>query len=107
MKKAALRMVLMIAMVFLVTSTARAQESRIMTAAWDDAPLSAVASAFASFSGKTIVIGRDVGNPRVTAELRNVDWRQGLETVLEALGLVARDEGNGIIRITRRDTSAR
>ena len=82
-------------------SIARAQEAARVTFEWQDAPLSHVVRAFARFSGRTIVVAPDVGDPLVTASFQNVEWRAALEIILAAQALVARVDPSGNIRIER------
>jgi type II secretory pathway component HofQ len=89
------------ALLAVAPSASRAQVSRGVTMEWQNAPLSDVVRAFALFSGQTIVVAPEVGNPKVTASLQNVDWHRGLDLVLMSHGLVARTDRSGVIRIER------
>ena len=62
--------------------------------------------AFTTFSGSTVVVAPDVGDPDVTATITNADWRLGLDRILEAHALVARVDSTGAIRIERRAPAA-
>jgi type II secretory pathway component HofQ len=72
-----------------------------MTMEWQNAPLTDVVRAFAAFSGRTIVVAPEAGNPEVTASLADVEWQRALDVVLMAHGLVARVDATGVIRIER------
>lgn len=74
----------------------------LITVEFQDAPLSQVIRAFAVFSGSTVVVASDIGDPEVTASITNADWRLGLDRILEAHALVARLDGAGVLRIERR-----
>jgi ferric-dicitrate binding protein FerR (iron transport regulator) len=82
-------------------SVTHAQEARRGTFEWQNAPLSHVVRAFAAFSGRTIIVAPDVGDPEVTASFQDVDWRSALELILAAHALAARVDASGNIRIER------
>ena len=63
----------------------------------EGADIRAVVRAIAEFSGRNIVVGKDV-NARVKVSLKNVGWQEALRTVLRSNGLDYVDEG-GIIRV--------
>jgi len=73
-----------------------------ITVTFQDAPLSQVIENFAAFAGRNIVLAPDVGDPHVTADIRNVEWQLGLDQILAPLGLVARVDASGVIRVERR-----
>ena len=87
--------------VTLSTFSASTAQSQRVTMEWQNAPLTQVVRAFAAFSGRTIVVAPDAGNPEVTASLADVEWQRGLDVVLTAYGLVARVDATGVIRIER------
>ena len=66
-------------------------------------PLRDAVRRLAAFSGRTIVMPSEIGNPIVNASLGNLHWRRVLDLVLESEGLVARDDESGIIRIEKRE----
>ena len=82
-------------------SISRAQAGGLGTFKWQNAPLSDVVRAFADFSGRTIVVAPDVGDPDVTAFVENVEWQRALDIVLWTRGLVARVDASGVIRIEK------
>ena len=55
-------------------------------------------ASFASFSGRTIVVGKDVTGT-VTAEIRNQPWDVALRAILQGQGLAAQEEKSGIISV--------
>jgi type II secretory pathway component HofQ len=86
----------------LAPSIGQAQTQRVVTVEWQNAPLSRVVEAFATFSGQTVAVAPNVGDPEVTATLRNVDWRFALDTILARQGLIARVDASGVLRIEKR-----
>ncbi len=78
-------------------SNMRSDERRI-TVTYENADIRDVIAAFASFSGRTIVTGRDVDGD-VTAEIRDQPWDVALTAILTAHGLAASAEGSGIITV--------
>jgi type IV pilus assembly protein PilQ len=73
------------------------QQSRI-TVTWSDADIRDVLAGFATFSGRTIVVGKDVSGT-VTAEIKDQPWDVALKAILEAQGLAASEETSGIITV--------
>src|SRR5262245_41309692 len=66
----------------------------------DGADIRSVARAISEFSGKNIIIAREVKG-YVTVTLQNVNWRDALRTILYSLGLDY-DEDGDIIRVDER-----
>jgi type II secretory pathway component HofQ len=91
----------------LLAAPALSAHAQNVTMEWQNAPLSQVIRAFARFSGRTIVLASDVGDPEVTASLQNVDWQRALGLVLARLGLVERVDPTGVIRVERRTSPTR
>ncbi|MEP7382180.1 MAG: AMIN domain-containing protein, partial [Gemmatimonadota bacterium] len=73
------------------------QQPRI-TVTWSDADIRDVLAGFATFSGRTIVVGRDVAGT-ITAEIKDQPWDVALKAILEAQGLAASEEASGIITV--------
>ena len=73
------------------------EEPRI-TVVWDRASVADVVAGFAAFSGRTIILGKDVKG-EVTAEIRNHPWPQAFQAILSAQGLSAQEMAGGIIRV--------
>ncbi len=70
-----------------------------ITVTWDSASIADVMAAFAEFSGRTILMGRNV-NAVIWAEIRDQPWDIALREILDVNGLqVEEDEQTGIIRI--------
>jgi type IV pilus assembly protein PilQ len=69
-----------------------------ITVTWDRATIGDVIAGFASFSGRTIVLGKDVKG-EVTAEIKNQPWTEAFAAVLAAQGLQAIELPGGIIRV--------
>ncbi len=74
------------------------QQQRRITVNYEDADIRDVLAAFAAFSGRTIVTGRDVEG-KITAEIRDQPWDVALEALLNAQGLAKTEDVNGIITV--------
>jgi type IV pilus assembly protein PilQ len=72
-------------------------EPRI-TVTWDRASVADVVAGFAAFSGRTIILGKDIKGD-VTAEIKNQPWPQAFAAVLATQGLTAQEMPGGIIRV--------
>ena len=81
----------------LFQQTTQSTQPRI-TVTYQDADIRDVLAAFAAFSGRTIVVGRDVAGT-VTAEVRDQPWDIALQSILEAQGLAANEDQYGIITV--------
>ena len=77
--------------------TRAAEEPRI-TVVWDRANVADVIAGFAAFSGRTIILGKDIKG-EVTAEVKNQPWPQAFQAVLASQGLSAQEMAGGIIRV--------
>jgi len=75
----------------------RSQQPRI-TVTYQNSDIRDVIAAFATFSQRTIVIGKDVQGT-VTAEIKDQPWDVALQAVLQAQGLAASEENTGIISV--------
>ena len=53
---------------------------------------------FAAFSGRTIILGKDVKG-EVTAEVKNQPWPMAFQAILASQGLSAQEMAGGIIRV--------
>jgi type IV pilus assembly protein PilQ len=84
--------------------TARMEEPRI-TVTWDRASIADVVAGFAAFSGRTIILGKDVKG-EVTAEIKNQPWPQAFQAILSTQGLSAQEMAGGIIRVDAPSTLA-
>lgn len=69
-----------------------------ITVTWDRANIADVVAGFAAFSGRTIVLGKDVKG-EVTAEIKNQPWTEAFAAVLATQGLQAIELSGGIIRV--------
>ena len=82
----------------LSSPAARSDQPRI-TVTYQDADIRDVIAAFAGFSGRTIVVGKDVSGT-VTAEIKNQPWDVALRAILQGQGLAAaEDPVSGIITV--------
>jgi type IV pilus assembly protein PilQ len=70
-----------------------------MTVTWNKAPLEAVIAGFRSVSGRSIVLGRDLGERPVTAEVRDQPWPEAFYSILGAQGLRVQEMPGGILRV--------
>jgi type IV pilus assembly protein PilQ len=76
---------------------ATAQEPRI-TVTWDNADIADVIAGFSAFSGRTIILGKEITG-KVSAEIKNQPWPQAFAAILIAQGLSATEMPGGIIRV--------
>ncbi len=72
-------------------------EPRI-TVTWDRADIADVVAGFAAFSGRTIILGKDIKG-QVSAEITNQPWHQAFLAVIATQGLQAVELPGGIIRV--------
>jgi type IV pilus assembly protein PilQ len=77
--------------------TKRPVTAKRVTVSYQDADVRDVLSAFAGFSGRTIIAGKDVTGT-ITAEIRDQPWELALKAILVSQGFVAsEDSASGII----------
>jgi type IV pilus assembly protein PilQ len=76
---------------------AASAEPRI-TVTWDRADIADVVAGFAAFSGRTIILGKDIKGA-VSAEITNQPWHQAFLAVIATQGLQAVELPGGIIRV--------
>ncbi len=69
-----------------------------ITVSYDGTDIRDVIAAFATFSGRTIVVGKDVQGI-VTADISDKPWDVALQAILQAQGLAATEDASGIIAI--------
>jgi type IV pilus assembly protein PilQ len=69
-----------------------------MTVTWDNADIADVVAGFAAFSGRSIILGKDITGT-VSAEIKDQPWPAALGAVLAAQGLSAQEMPGGIIRV--------
>ncbi|HEY0931451.1 MAG TPA: AMIN domain-containing protein [Gemmatimonas sp.] len=82
-----------------VNSTRRqAQPKPRITVSYDGTDIRDVIAAFATFSGRTIVVGKDVQGV-VTADIADKPWDVALQAILQAQGLAATEDASGIIAV--------
>jgi type IV pilus assembly protein PilQ len=80
-----------------IPETRKARAPRI-TVTYQDADIHDVIAAFATFSGRTIIVGKDVSG-QVTAEIKEQPWDVALQALLRSQGLAASEDKSGIITI--------
>jgi type IV pilus assembly protein PilQ len=81
-----------------VVAVAHAEQQPRITVTWDKADISDVVAGFAAFSGKTIILGKDIKGT-VSAEIKNQPWPEAFAAVLATQGLQAIELPGGIIRV--------
>jgi len=82
-----------------LTAPAVISDQPRITVTYQDADIRDVIAAFASFSGRTIVVGKDVAGT-ITAEIKNQPWDVALRAILQGQGLAAAEDGlSGIITV--------
>jgi type IV pilus assembly protein PilQ len=93
---------------YLAAHRAEAQQSQAprITVQWDNASIEDVVAGFAAFSGRTIILGKDVKGT-VTAEIKNQPWDLALYAVLESQGLAVQTLPGGILNVVAKTELAR
>ncbi|HEY9449502.1 MAG TPA: AMIN domain-containing protein [Gemmatimonadaceae bacterium] len=81
----------------MVPFAAEAAQPKI-TVTYQEADIRDVISAFAVFSGRTIVVGKGVTGT-VSAEVRDQPWDVALRAILTSQGLAAKEDQDGIISV--------
>jgi type IV pilus assembly protein PilQ len=80
-------------------SAAQQSQQPPITVTFQDTDIRDVIASFAAFSGRTIVVGKDVAGT-VTAEIRNQPWDVALRAILSGQGLAASEDAmSGIITV--------
>jgi len=94
---------------YLSTHRAEAMQSQAprINVQWDGASIEEVVAGFAAFSGRTIIVGKDIQNIKVTAEIKNQPWDLAFSAVLESQGLAWRTLPGGIINVVNKADLAR
>jgi type IV pilus assembly protein PilQ len=80
------------------------QQPRI-SVTFDRASINDVVANFAAFSGRSIIVGKDVAGD-VTAEIRDQPWDYAFYAILAGQGLSAQELPGGIIRVDSRTNLA-
>jgi type IV pilus assembly protein PilQ len=83
----------------------QSQQPRI-TVTYDSASVADVMAGLAAFSGRSIVLGKDVSGT-VTAEIKNQPWDVAFQSILASQGLSAVEEPSGIIRVDNPEVLAK
>jgi type IV pilus assembly protein PilQ len=80
-------------------SQAQQSQQPPITVTFQDTDIRDVIASFAAFSGRTIVVGKEVTGT-VTAEIRNQPWDVALRAILQGQGLAASEDAlSGIITV--------
>ena len=69
-----------------------------ITVSFDGNDIADVVATFASFSGRNIILGKDVAGT-VTADIVDKPWDVALQAILQAQGLAANEDAAGIITV--------
>ncbi len=69
-----------------------------ITVGYDGIDIRDVIAAFAAFSGRTIVVGKEVSG-LVSADINDKPWDVALQAILQAQGLAATEDASGIITV--------
>jgi type IV pilus assembly protein PilQ len=83
----------------------QSQAPRI-TVTWDNADLREVVAGFAAFSGRTIILSKELKGT-VSAEIKNQPWDLAFHAVLESQGLEGKVLEGGIIQVIDKKDLAR
>lgn len=70
-----------------------------ITVTFRNTPILDVLAAFADFSGRSIVPGKNIGDGTVNAAIKDQPWDVALDAILQGQGLTARETDTGIIRV--------
>ena len=81
-----------------ITAARRQQQKPRITVSYDGTNIRDVIAAFATFSGRTIVVGKDVDGT-VTADIADKPWDVALQAILQSQGLAATEDASGIISV--------
>jgi type IV pilus assembly protein PilQ len=74
-----------------------------VTVTYDSAHIRDVANAFAEYSGKSIIVGKEI-DTYVNATIKNQPWDVAFMTILDANGLTGSEDTPGIIRVDSRES---
>jgi type IV pilus assembly protein PilQ len=85
--------------VLAVNSTPVQSQVQRMTITFNKAPLEAVVAQFRAVSGRSIILGRDLGERAVTAEVVDQPWPEAFYSILGAQGLRVQEMPGGILRV--------
>lgn len=77
----------------------------LLTITFDSAHIRDVANVFAEYSGKSIIIGRDI-DLTIDAVIKNQPWDLAFAQILQANGLAGSEDPPGIIRVASRAAMA-
>jgi type IV pilus assembly protein PilQ len=87
------------------TAAPSASQQPRVTVTFDRASIQEVVANFATFAGRSIVLGKDISGD-VTAEIRDQPWDIALNAILAGQGLAATELPGGIIRVDSRSNLA-
>ncbi len=81
-----------------ISAARRQPQKPRITVSYDGTNIRDVIAAFATFSGRTIVVGKDVEGT-VTADIADKPWDVALQAILQSQGLAATEDASGIISV--------
>ncbi len=82
-----------------------ASQQAPISVTFDGATVQEVVATFAGFSGRSIVLGKDITGT-ITAEIRNQPWDVAFNAILAGQGLAATELPGGILRVDSRTNLA-
>lgn len=82
-----------------VATTTKQSPEPPITVTFRNTPILDVLAAFADFSGRSIVPGKNIGDGTVNAAIKDQPWDVALDAILQGQGLTARETETGIIRV--------
>ena len=80
-------------------SPVQATQVRRITVNWDRANIQEVIAGFQSISGRSIVLGKDITERTITANVIDQPWPEAFYAILGAQGLVVQEMPGGILRV--------
>ena len=91
--------VVAVAVLAVLPSLVVAQAPGRISVSYQGAPVSEVASGFARFSHRTIVVAPEVGARLISGDVENGAWMPAFDQLLGLQGLVARPDSGGMLRV--------
>jgi len=76
-------------------------QQRLVDVSYDSASIAEVMAGFATLSGKSIILGKDVAGT-VTAQVSGQPWDLAFQAILESQGLSAVEDPPGIIKVDQK-----
>lgn len=83
------------------TGALQGSQQRMVDVSYDSASIAEVMAGFATLSGKSIILGKDVTGT-VTAQVNGQPWDLAFQAILQSQGLSAVEDPPGIIRVDQK-----